>query len=597
MERFIDQFQRNISRSGSKLRRFRPRPLGHTEPRGPRRWPTWTQFQQLPAVLSVWEQRLALICVLIFLGALGCLGVRFYLGHTDVLAKAGGEYTEGIVGNPKYVNPVLAATNDTDLDISRLVFSGLFRYDSQGSLAPDLAESYELSEDQKTYTIHLRSGITWHDGEPLTAHDVLLTIDYIQSSEVKSPLAGNFRGVTADSTDERTISLTLREPFAPFLDSLTFGVIPAHVWEGIPVSSFGLAEANLKPIGTGPYKFNSLKKDRSGNIKSYELLRNTQYHGNTPYIEKITFRFYPDLISLIDAGKNKKVEGLGYIPKESKEELSKNRELVPHLMRLPQYTAVFLNQKNSVLKIAEIKQALAYSIDKPEIIQSVLKGEGEAIHGPILPGSIGYNPDIQKYDFNPAKAMELLDAAGWKTSEDSELRRKGDQELRFTLTTIDQPDFVATANLLKEYWQKIGIGMELRIIDSSRIEKYVIKPRDYEALLVGEIVGTDPDPYSFWHSSQGRDPGLNLSVFVNKDVDQLLEEARKTSDPEQRRVKYLHFQNILAEQLPAIFLYNPTYTYGLPKKVKGFDLERITVPADRFTNVESWYIRTFRQWR
>lgn len=561
-----------------------------------RRWPSPRQLRYLPRVLSKQEKIILLGLLALFLISGIVLGIRFYLGHTKEVPVSGGEYVEGLVGNPAYINPILAPSNDTDMDISRLVFSGLFEYNEQRELVPDLAESYELSEDQKTYTIHLKNNIKWHDGQPFSSEDVLLTIEAIQNQEIKSPLALNLRGVTAEAPDGSTIILTLTEPFAPFLNSLTFGILPYHIWSDIQPVSFHLAETNLKPIGTGPYKFNSLKKDRSGNIKSYELIRNPDYYQRPAYIEKIRFVFYPDLESLIEAGRDKKVEGLGYVPKESKEFLSKNKEIVSHLLHLPQYTAVFLNQKNQLLKNLDIKQALAYAINKPEIIEQVLKGEGEPIHAPILPGFIGYNPEVKKYEFEPTKAIETLDKAGWALDEESGMRKKDGQELRFTLTTIDQPDFVATANLLKDYWQKIGVGVELRIIDGSRIEKYVIKPRDYEALLVGEIVGTDPDPYSFWHSSQGRDPGLNLSVYVNKDVDQLLEEARKTTDLEQRQMKYLHFQNILADELPALFLYNPTYTYGLNANIKGFNLNRITIPSDRFTNIENWYIKTKREW-
>ncbi len=552
---------------------------------------------RLPKVLSRTERWLFFSCVVVFLVALGTLGTRLYLHQTKPVPIVGGEYTEGLVGNPAYINPVLAQSNDVDLDISRLVYSGLFRYDRDRTIVPDLAESYTISEDQKTYTIKLRADVKWHDGQPLSSEDVLLTIDDIQNSEIKSPLAGNLRGVTAEAPDETTIVLTLKEPFAPFLSSLTFGILPAHIWSDIPPQSFHLAEANLKPVGTGPYRFKSLKKDRSGSIKSYTLERNASFYRRPPYVELITFKFFANLDSLVQAGEKKNVEGVGYIPKESKDKIEKNKTIQAHLLHLPQYTAIFLNQKNQLLKTLEIKQAMAYAINKLEIIDQVLGGEGEQIHAPILPGFLGYNPEIRKYEFDPAKAIETLDQAGWALPEGSTIRKKGDQELQLALTTIDQPDFVATANLIKGYWQKVGIGVELRIIDPSRIEKFVIKPRDFEALLVGEIVGTDPDPYSFWHSSQGRDPGLNLSVYVNKSVDQLLEEARKTTDPEQRRMKYLHFQNILADELPALFLYNPTYTYGLNKKVKGFDLTQLTVPADRFTNIEDWYIKTKRQWK
>ncbi len=567
--------------------------MGGIIPRRPR--PTLAQLWQLPRVLTYTEKRILGLAVFLILASAITLGIRYYLNHTTPVPIVGGEYTEGLVGNPSYINPVLAQSNDVDMDISRLVFSGLFKYNEERELVPDLAESYELSEDEKTYTIKLRPDVLWHDGQKFSALDVQTTIDLIQTSEINSPLGNNLKGITTEAPDEHTIILTLKEPFAPFLSSLTFGILPTHVWSEIPILSFHLAEFNVKPIGTGPFKFKSLKKDRSGNIKSYELERNANYYGQPPYIEKFKFVFYTDLESLIEAGRKNNVEGLGYVPKELKDSLSKNDNIKTYLLHLPQYTAVFLNQKNALLKNIDIKQALAYSINKQEIIDTVLSGEGEAIHGPILPGFVGYNPELKQYEFNPIKAQEILDNTGWTLEEGNEMRTKDGQELRFTLTTIDQPDFVASANLLKDYWQKIGCGVELRIIDSTRIQKYVIKPRDFEALLVGEIVGTDPDPYSFWHSSQGRDPGLNLSVYVNKDVDQLLEEARKTTDPEQRRLKYLHFQNILADELPALFLYNPTYTYGLHKKVKGFELDRISVPADRFTGIENWYIKTKRQ--
>lgn len=596
MARLFDWLKRIFRRerfSGFRFAVGRTRPWTKSE----QHWPSLNQLVRLPRVLSPLEKRIFYLCLTFFFLSLTILAVRLYLSQTKVVPVVGGEYTEGLIGNPVRLNPVLAQSNDVDMDIARLVFSGLFKYDRDRNLVPDLAESYELSEDQKIYTIHLRRGVTWHDGQPFTAQDVILTIDEIQTAEIKSPLSGNLRGVTAEAADDFTVTLTLKEPFAPFLSSLTFGILPAHLWSDIQPLSFPLAEMNLKPIGTGPYKFKSLKKDRSGSIRSYALVRNPVYYQRPPYLETIVFKFYPDLESLIEAGKDKKVDGVGYIPKESKSVIAKNRNLIAHLLHLPQYTAVFLNQKNQLLKTIEVKQAMAHAINKQEIIDQVLSGEGEQIHAPILPGFLGFNPEIRKYEFDPVKAIEILEKAGWALAEGSLIRKKSDQELQLTLTTLDQPDFVATANLIKEYWQKIGFGVELRIVDPGRMQKSIIKPRDFEALLVGEIVGTDPDPYSFWHSSQGRDPGLNLSVYVNKNVDQLLEEARKTTDPEQRWMKYLHFQNLLADDLPALFLFNPTYTYGLHKKVKGFELTRITVPSDRFTEIENWYIKSKRQWK
>jgi len=243
------------------------------------------------------------------------------------------------------------------------------------------------------------------------------------------------------------------------------------------------------------------------------------------------------------------------------------------------------------------------SINKEEIIQEALSGEGEIINGPILPGYIGYNPEIKKYQFDLEAAKKELEDAGWvypQTAEGeppAQVRVKGEAELAFAISTIDQQEYLKTVEIIKEAWQTIGVRVETKIYSTKDIQKKVIKPRAYEALLFGEIIGTDPDPYPFWHSSQSRDPGLNLAVFYNKDIDQLLEEARKTNDEEQRRMKYLHFQNILADEIPAIFLYNSIYTYGLNNKIKGREGKYITVPSNRFSGIENWYINTKRVWK
>ncbi|MFH1170983.1 MAG: ABC transporter substrate-binding protein, partial [bacterium] len=231
------------------------------------------------------------------------------------------------------------------------------------------------------------------------------------------------------------------------------------------------------------------------------------------------------------------------------------------------------------------------------IIQQALGGAGEPIHSPILPGFLGYNATIRGLALDPTAAGKQLDAAGWTWLAGDAVRKKSGKELRFSLSTVDRAEYTKTAELLRQSWMKIGVGLEVRLYSSNDILKKVIQPRDYEALLFGEIIGVDPDPYPFWHSSQSYDPGLNLAIFYNKQVDQLLEEARQTNDLEKRRLMYLQFQNILADEEPAIFLYNPYYLYALPKKMKGFTITRISVPSDRFIGIEGWYIKTQRGWR
>ncbi len=561
-----------------------------------RRIPSTRQLAFLPQYLSPRERLVIRITGAAIAALLVFWAVWIFITYTHAVPAEGGELTEGLIGTPAHINPVLAAGNDTDVDIARLIFGSLVRYNEHWEIEGDLAVQWELSEDKKTYTFHLRDDARWHDGQPVTANDVVFTIDSIQDPEYKSPLSATLAGVTAVAVDERTLTITLSEPYAPFLTSLTFGILPAHLWVDIPAASAGLAEYNLKPIGSGPYRFDELTKDRNGLVKAYTVVANDEYYERPPYLASITFKFYADSAEASEAARTGRVDAVSYVPKEEKERLATNGDLSFYSLNLPQYTAVFLNQKNKLLADQAVKEGLAFSLDKQSIIDEVLAGEGEVIWAPILPGFVGYHPDIRRREFNPEQAQASLEEAGWKVSEETGLRAKDGQELRFTLTTVDQPEFVATAQALKRAWEEIGIGVEIAIIDRTRIQKYTIEPRDYEALLFGEIVGSDPDPYPFWHSSQGKDPGLNLSVYANKQVDQLLEEARKTDNPEERRLKYLHFQNVLTDELPAIFLYNPTYTWAADEKLKGFTLTRVSVPSDRFRGVTDWYIETDRKW-
>lgn len=562
------------------------------------KWPTSQQLKYLPEVLTVTEKKVVKILIFVVIACI-LVGVScFYFNNTEKVPKAGGEYTEALVGSPQYVNPVLAPINDTDMDISRLVFSGLMKYDENQELVSDLITNYGLTDDEETYTFYLRKDVKWHDGEDLTSDDILFTIAIIQDQDYKSPLYDSLRGVTAEKIDDHAFKLGLEEPFTPFLSSLTFGILPEHIWFDIPPANVSLAEYNLKPIGNGPYQFESLVKDKAGYIKTYNLVRNEDYYNNKPYIEKISFRFYPDIQSAVDATRNKNVEGVSFIPKDSKEDLEKNKDLAFYNLRLPQYTAVFFNQKNKLLKEKEVREALTWSVDREKIVNEVLNSEGEIIHSPILEGYLGYNPEVFKYSYDMEKARKILDDAGWALLEGETVRKKDGAELAFAVTTVDLPEYLQTIEIIKSSWEELGVRVDVKNYSAEDIQQDIIKPRDYEALLFGVIVGNDPDPYPFWHSSQSKSPGLNLSGIYNKDADQLLEEARKTSDEEQRRMKYIHFQNILVEEaLPAIFLYNPLYTYVVSKKVKGIGSQYITVPSDRFIGVEEWYIKTDRRWK
>lgn len=559
-------------------------------------WPSRQQLKYFPDLLSPTEDWVIRLAAILLLASLIVIGVRGYQQHVVRLPRPGGSYSEALVGSPKFINPVLAYANDVDLDLTQLIFRGLYQTNENGEVVPALADHTEVSEDGKTYVITLRQNSVWHDGEPITANDVAFTYGIMADPEYQSPHLAAFKNLSVEVIDDYTIKITLEKPFAPLLSSLTVGIVPQHIWNDVPPSSFSLAEYNLKPIGSGPFAFDSLTKDRRGTMKSYRLVRFDKYNGDRPYLDEIAFQFYQSKDELLAAIRRNQADGINYVTGEMRQDVEK-RGLVLQPLHLSQYTAVFFNQRNPLLKERVIRQSLERATDADQIIRDALGGAGEPIHTPILPGYLGHNPAVGGLAYDAQAAGKMLDDAGWSLFAGETVRKKNGKELQFTLTTVDRPEYIKTAELLRDFWAKIGVGLEIRLFSSNDIIKKVIKPRDYEALLFGEIVGADPDPYPFWHSSQSYDPGLNLAIFFNKQVDQLLEEARQSNDPEQRRLKYLQFQNILADEEPAIFLYNPYYTYALPKKIKGFTVSRITVPSDRFVGVERWFIKTRRGWK
>lgn len=558
------------------------------------RVPTFEQFKYFKKFLSPKERLVIIILTFILLVSAGFGVTRFILAKTETAPDFGGEYVEGLIGSPQYVNPLLAQTNDVDMDLSKLIFSGLFKYNEKRELVPDLALKFEVSEDKKIYTVYLKDNLVWHDGEPLTAADVVFTISLIQDSLFKSPLYSSFRGVEMEKVDDKTIRFKLTEAYVAFPGMLTFGLLPEHLWYDIPAQSANLAEYNIKPVGSGPFEFKSFTKDKNGGIKIYTLVRNEKFYGQKPYLGKLIFKFYSDFPSAFDALQNKNIEGISFVPEEYKDSLQ-SKKIKQYLLSLPQYAAIFFNQKsNEFLKDDSVRKALTLAIDKTKLVEDVLGQDGEVISGPILPGYIGYSDQI-KNEFNQTAAAEMLEKAGYKL--DNGMRKKGDKVLKISLTTVERSEYVKTIEMVKSAWEAIGVQVDLQVIPGMRLQREIIRPRAYEAIFIGTVIGFDPDPFPFWHSSQVEDPGLNLSLYANRKVDKLLEEARQEGNMEERAKKYIEFQNILAEDTPAIFLYSPRYTYVVHEEVRGIGASRINVPSDRFAGIENWYKKTRRQWK
>lgn len=624
------------------------------------RFPSWSQIKYLFHFLNKKEKvtfwtSFSLIIITTIIWA-----IFFIFEHLAILPMVGGEYIEGLVGSPKLINPIYESANDTDADISRLLYAKLFTYDENRKLIPSLVKEYELSEDKKTYTFTLKDDIYWSTGEKIITDDVAFTIDVIQNPETGSPLFNSFQGVVVEKIDEKKFSLTLKEPFSPFLNNLVLGIIPEKIFGQINPINIKLAKDNLQPtMVSGPYVFVKMIKDNSTNkVQTYTLKRNEKYHDTKPYLENIVFKFYDSYEQAITDLRNQSIHGLGFIPNSLKEKVvSKNINLYD--LQLPQYIALFFNQiKEKVLKDDVLRNCLALSIDKKVILEEALKNNGQIVHSPFLKNEMGYYSDIKKTSYNPEEANSLLDkswsrveptkfeeirkeqimkkmkenyvintATTTESTENSttspnfitlvELEELVNQEfakeidstqsfyrkdknnniLSLTITTVDIPEFRKVAEIVARFWKNIGIQVFIEPIDGKKITKENIRERNYSVLLFGEMLGGDPDPYAFWHSSQTQFPGLNLALFSDKDADKLIEDARITDDIAKREENYKKFQDILVKKNPAIFLYTPSYTYAIDTNVKGVSIKSILTPDNRFNTLGRWYLKTAKQWK
>jgi len=652
-----------------------------------RAFPTPSQLFQIGRVLSPREHTYFVSACIVFVLSLGVVGAVIADSYRVAVPKVAGTYHEGMIGSPQSLNPLFSSLNEVDQDIVSLVYSGLLRFDAQRRLVPDLAVKYEISEDKKTYIFELKQNVLWHDGTPFTASDVVYTFESIQDMDVGSPLYVSFQNIQIQALDEYTVSFTLSEPFTPFLTSLTVGIIPRHIWGTLPSGQIRLAQRNLQPVGTGPFRFRRLIKNEMGFVQRVELTRFEDFYRNPPYLREVIFEFFSEYDGpqgLISALREQKVSGMSFVPFEYRERV-RRRHITLHTLQLPQYAALFFNLNNEILKNTPVRQALARAVDKRRIVSDVLDNEAQIIDGPILPRFPGYGMSESSYVFAIEEANTALDAlydrvsateyrailleervsarvaieqstldAATSTLTDPltesehdveiDMSDEGESEdvsaptpatsdvdidsireqvnyeldllldpaqlfyrypkngskkdiLNFELVTAATPEYAKVAEIIAGSFQEIGIKVTVRLVDTRDITREVLRSRGYDMLLYGVIVGNDPDQYPFWHSSQMSYPGLNLSSYSNRDMDQLLDTIRTTEDDEVLVEAYAAFEQKVIDDVPAVFLYTPTYTYALTDNVKGFAVDQIARPSDRFANITEWYTHKKKVWR
>ncbi|MEK7063156.1 MAG: ABC transporter substrate-binding protein, partial [Patescibacteria group bacterium] len=523
--------------------------------------------------------------------AAGTILAQVSLHFTTEVPARGGTYYEGVVGVPRFINPLLALS-DSDRDMTALVHAGLMRTTPEGEPIPDIAESYSISDDHLTYTFTIRSGAEFHDGTPITASDVAFTIGLAQSPGLKSPKRPNWEGVVVTEVDERTVSFTLKSPYAPFLQNTTMGILPKHLWQNVSQDEFPFSTLNLEAIGAGPYQIEDVRVSQAGIPEEVRLEAFVGAHA-VPYIEEMVFTFYGDQEALATAV----IENPSLAAHSISPEAAGDHRVEEAV--LGRVFGVFFNQnQNELFADKIVRGALDDALDKKALLATLVSGYGSPLSGPLPPRQVldtGDEPDVDHL----ASAKERLAAAGWSAGEDGVLARvvnKATKRLTFTLVTGNAPELKHAAEVVAEAWRGLGAEVTTQFFEASDLQQSIIRPRKYDALLFGEVIGRDVDLFAFWHSSQRNDPGLNIAMYANSTADKMLEEVRTIEDPEERRVAAEEVAGIIAEEHAAVFLYAPHFVYLVPTSLRGITLPTMTTPADRFIGVTDWYLTKERVW-
>lgn len=499
----------------------------------------------------------------------------------------GGTLTEGVVGSPRFVNPLLAIS-DSDRDLTMLTYAGLMGEDGKGGLMPVLAESYTVSPDGKTFTFTLRTNATFSDSTAVTAEDVVFTVQKAQDPALKSPEYANWSGVTVRALDPRTVEFTLSKAYAPFIENTTLGILPAHVWRTVSNEEFPFSTLNTEPIGAGPFQVSSVSRDNSGIIDKYVLSAHKKYVLGRPYLSRIIFSFFADSDDLALALNNGDIDSAYGIPSDDAITAPYSRVF-----------GVFFNpNQNAAFARFEVRKALSLAIDREHIVQDVLGGFASPLAGPVPPGSGIPEIPVPHSPTRTADAADILTDAGWKY--DGEARAwslpKSSLSLSMTLRTSNVPELKAVASAIKEDWESLGVPVTIELYEAGDLTQNVIRPRKYDALLFGMVVGRDRDLYAFWDSAERNDPGLNISLYANKDVDALLERVRSGSSPAAVNADLTKINELVAADYPAAFTHAPHFVYSIPRNLSGVTLPQITSPSDRFATAAQWYLSTEKVW-
>jgi peptide/nickel transport system substrate-binding protein len=526
------------------------------------------------------------------------LALKASAAFTEEIPTTGGTLNEGMVGSPRFINPILAVS-DTDKAIASLVYSGLLKARSNNdSFVPDLAESYEISPDGLVYTVKMRDDISFHDGKPLTIDDIIFTIEKTLDPVIKSPKRANWEGVQVDKLDELTLQFTLKKPYAPFIENLTLGIIPKHIWQYAEAEEFPFSQWNIEPVGSGPYKISRVKRNGSGIPTYIELSAFKKHSGGRANISNIVVRFFRDESQMIQGYKSGSIDGASGISPLLAQTLVAEGAKVIHKPMARVFGAFFNQNKAPIFANSEVRMALDLSVDKKQVVNEVLLGFGTPLAGPV-PEEV-WQDNATSSEARIEEARGILQKAGWKLNEKGIFEKKTKAQtstLAFSISTGNVPELKKTGEILRDTWTKLGAEVDLKVFESADLNRDVIRTRNYEALLFGENLGQELDLYPFWHSSQRVDPGLNIAIYTNINADKLIEETRATPDKALRTEKSQILYAEISKDVPAVFTYAPEFIYVVNPRINNVQIESGANLSDRFAGIKDWYIETDKVWK
>ena len=509
---------------------------------------------------------------------------------------SGGVYTEALIGSMQRLNPALDYYNSADRDVDRLIFSSLIKFDEKGLPKSDLAETWGISYDGLTYNFQLRENAKWHDGTAVTAEDVVFTVDLLRDPDSVLPddIKEIWNTVQVTALSDNLVQFQLSEAFSPFMDYLNFGILPKHLLGGMTYSEIINSQFNLNPIGSGPYKFESLLVE-DGKIKGVVLSSNSNYYLGAPYISNFVFRYYDDAQSAYSAYEDGTVQGISQVSSDILPQVLENSELALYSAIEPEFSIILFNLNNSdveFLQDANIRRALLMALDRRGMIDRILGGQGVIADVPVLPNNWSYYSSVSRVDQDVAAAENLLKEAGYTLKEEgATVRSKDGQPLSFRMLYPNDTNHTQLAEAIQSDWAKIGVEVELVPVSYDALILDHLQPLTYEAALIDITYSRspDPDPYPFWDQAQ-QSGGQNYSQWENRIVSQYLEEGRVLLDTGDRAKLYRNFQVVFSEELPALPLFYPVYNFAVDKSVQGIRLGSWYDTGDRFSNVTEWYL-------